>query len=313
MGTYFPQDLDTCGELGWMPACSLSTTIKIYVGQLEACPLTEKLHMQFYVSFDQAVRLSQLKGWLPSAHWEVAKKNQLACERYCTKEDCRVEGPWRLGLNSQGQRTDLAALMQMIKEGASERKVLEEFPSQYFRYRHSIVAAINLHVPHRDFKPEIEIYHGATGTGKTRKAYEDNKESCHIQSARTKWWDGYEGQRVVIVDEFYGQWKYDALLQICDRYPYRVQVKGSSVPLRPLKIIFTSNRAPDTWYQHTIVEFMRRVTRILYFDQDGEVSQTYPAPSAGEASGDAHQASADGIREPTHLATVWDAYPLYAS
>ncbi|KAL0152209.1 hypothetical protein M9458_051932 [Cirrhinus mrigala] len=43
------------------------------------------------------------------------------------------------------------------------------------------------------------------------------------------WWDGYDGQDNVIIDDFYGWIAYDELLRVCDRYPCKVPVKGAFV------------------------------------------------------------------------------------
>jgi len=46
-------------------------------------------------------------------------------------------------------------------------------------------------------------------------------------------WEGYTQQRVVLIDEFHeGMISYRKLLRVLDRYPIRMNVKGSSVHLR---------------------------------------------------------------------------------
>lgn len=42
-------------------------------------------------------------------------------------------------------------------------------------------------------------YTGLPGTGKTRKAREDNPGAYY--KLQNKWWDGYQGQKTVIMDD----------------------------------------------------------------------------------------------------------------
>lgn len=55
------------------------------------------------------------------------------------------------------------------------------------------------------------------------------------------WWDGYIGQKTVVLDDFRPWWcPFSFLLRILDRYPIRVQVKGGFVNFVPEKIIITT-------------------------------------------------------------------------
>lgn len=101
----------------------------------------------------------------------------------------------------------------------------------------------------------IEVYWGDSGTGKTRKAVTENPGAYLLSKARDGkgvWWQGYTGQSVVIIDEFYGWIPYDVLLKICDRYPYEVEFKGGSTQLAATKIIITSNKPWTEWYSEEL-------------------------------------------------------------
>ena len=70
-------------------------------------------------------------------------------------------------------------------------------------------------------KPVIKIFWGATGTGKTRKAYQidPNLYKVPIHEGQTTWFDGYEGQETILLDEFYGGIKYSFMLRLFDSNP----------------------------------------------------------------------------------------------
>ena len=62
------------------------------------------------------------------------------------------------------------------------------------------------------------------------------------------WWDGYEQQETVVLDDFQGGLLFGFLLHLLDRYPLLVQVKGGTRVFNSKTIIITSNFAPDQWY-----------------------------------------------------------------
>jgi len=107
-------------------------------------------------------------------------------------------------------------------------------------------------------KPEVtgELenlwYWGPPGTGKSRKA-RDMFPDAYIK-ALNHWWDGYAGEEVVIIDEWeLGSGKFlGHYLKIwADRYPFKMEVKGSSLPLqRPKKIVITTNYSIEQCFAH---------------------------------------------------------------
>lgn len=174
-------------------------------------------------------------------------------------------GPWRkVRSNEVGglvlptnlvtcYRSDLAGMFKRLKEGASDLELFEEMPELAFKYQRGISAARAAVLPVRDPEraPVIEIYWGDSGTGKTRKAVSDHPDAYIVTRPREKgalWWDGYNGQKTVIVDEFYGWIQYDFILRLLDRYPLRVEVKGGTVNMSATHFIITSNQPWRDWY-----------------------------------------------------------------
>jgi len=75
---------------------------------------------------------------------------------------------------------------------------------------------------------------GPTHTGKTRMAVkmltelvgEDEIYTLDASNNTNTWWDGYCGQKAVIIDDFYGWIKYGHFLRVLDGYKIRLEVKG---------------------------------------------------------------------------------------
>lgn len=117
------------------------------------------------------------------------------------------------------------------------------------------MACREAYMPARDQNeaPEIEIFWGPSGSGKTRRAVEENPGAYILTKPRDKsslWWNGYNGQSTVIIDEFYGWIQYDFLLRLLDRYPLRVEIKGGAVNMAATKFVITSNKPWREWYKN---------------------------------------------------------------
>lgn len=94
----------------------------------------------------------------------------------------------------------------------------------------------------------VHVFWGDTGTGKSRRAWDEAGLSAYPKSPSTKFWDGYQDQGNVVIDEFRGDIGISHLLRWLDRYPVLVETKGSGVVLSARTIWITSNLPPTSWY-----------------------------------------------------------------
>lgn len=112
---------------------------------------------------------------------------------------------------------------------------------------------------------------GKTGSGKTFKAIEEAGNDVFIKIATTKWWDGYQGQRNAIIDEFRGGIAIEHLLRWLDNYPVSLEIKGSTVPSKIENFWITSNIAPVDWYptidHDTYKALERRLTSVIEMNE----------------------------------------------
>jgi len=259
-----------------------------FVGQLEMCPDTGRLHYQCYMELSRAVRLTTLKTWvgLERAHFEARRGTQQQAIDYCTKEDTRVEDPITHGEpKQQGARNDLVRVREMLDEGRPLVEIARENFSAFVRYERGFRSYARLIATRRDWPMEILVLVGPSGTGKTRRARELAAEQTSFWKNKSNWWDGYEGQHTVVWDEFYGACcSFSELLQILDRYPYSVPVKGSTVEFTSRRIIFTSNQEPQDWYDAERTHqgpwadnpLHRRLTEFGTIVRTGEVHRAAP-------------------------------------
>lgn len=212
-----------------------------------------RYHIQGFVCCCYPMTMSRLKKLIhEKAHLEIMKGTVQQSIEYCSKEQSKIEGTeWKMGEPPmhQGKRSDMEALAELIKSKPKEKDIFEQHPKLFLMYNRGITKSLGFYIQARtgELDTDVRVYFGKPGTGKSRKAFEHN--NYYIKD-NTVWWDGYDGQELVIFDDFDGDYPYRELLKILDRYPMNVQVKGGYIKLTTLKFIITSNKHPMNWYPH---------------------------------------------------------------
>lgn len=82
----------------WPDDRSWPDVVKSAAWQHERGTETAHLHTQAYVTTKAPKTELQLREMFPGAHIELAHSTRVACIKYVTKEDTRVEGPFSYGM-----------------------------------------------------------------------------------------------------------------------------------------------------------------------------------------------------------------------
>lgn len=224
-------------------------------------------HLQGYVEYENAVGLKRVKRDISErAHVEKRRGTKKQARDYCKKDG----NWWEHGeFTTQGERTDLEEIADSIKEGKPLSLIAEEYPGQFIRYGRGIQNyALTVKKSEKWRDVEVIVYWGKTGTGKTRKAMaEESVYKLNANTNGTLWFDGYDGEKTLVLDDFYGWIRYGELLTLLDGYPYRCQIKGASTWAAWTKVIITSNKIVEDWYPsiNDIAALKRRISRTLQF------------------------------------------------
>lgn len=245
--------------------------------QLEVCDRTGREHWQIYIEFRTAKRIKQVQRIIgdPHCHCEKRTGSRDQAREYCRKKDTQklVDGKpvqhefgiWRENNHSKPTLSDMLATDMNLED------LIIESPVTFVYHHRGLQALYN----YRDGKTsshfrkiDIYVYIGPTGCGKTRRAVAYSPDHFKLNPADTLWFDGYRGQKVLIIDDFNGGIKYRTLLTLCDGYAYNAPVKYGFVWAKWTTIIFTSNVLVQDWYQNKSKEELaplhRRISTVIH-------------------------------------------------
>jgi len=289
-------------------------------------------HIQAYIELNAKKRFTAIKKVLPKVHLEKRERTRDAARQYCMKLESRKPNsePKEIGIweeaGGQGKRTDLLGAISVLKEGGGLKRIREEYPEVYVKYHRGLEKMAMLEMQDRVEAPDVELYYGPPGCGKTRLArtHEDQETLWMTGLGDGTWFDGYEGNDIAVMDDFDGKFsctKLHDLLRLIDRYAIRVPIKGSFVLWEPRVIRITTNIHPSRWYEWEGREeqrgaLRRRFTRIFHWRRDaadpiifrrGDACDDawWKGPKTGQAGGIAPELNRE------HVNNEYDAFNYF--
>jgi len=219
-------------------------------------------HYQMYMEFKDGCTFSALKKRLKKCHIEVAQADEEKNREYCSKQEVIYEMGEPM---KQGQRNDLKEIKDRIAQKFNIRDLVCTEVIKNYQGLRMAENLMKYFEPVRDKAPEIHWRYGEAGAGKTHYIYDKHDIKDIFVPINFKWWEGYDGHPVVLLDDIRGDFcKYHEILKVLDRYPYRVECKGGSRQLLAETIYITAPCHPeDMWYTvEDKNQLLRRLTTI---------------------------------------------------
>lgn len=231
-------------------------------------------------SFQNIINGETFGEWAKECHWERMKGTIAQNLEYTGKE--ATEDPTKLHewgtkplTNTERNKKGAAASKETMKEviEAAERGDLEwiksEHPGHYLRYMKQIEKIKMSKVVESTTATHstLENYwiHGDTGSGKTRAVREMIPDKDLYLKGQNKWWDHYEGEKYVLIDDYSPEWNEKYFLKNwADHYSFSAEYKGGSLKrMNPKHIIVTSNYKIEEagFLEKDIEPMMRRFKR----------------------------------------------------
>lgn len=197
-------------------------------------------HLQGFAVLIEPKTLREMKQLLTRAHLEPRKGTVKQAADYCKKDGDFFEHG-ELPKSGAERTQDMWRDVITLAETNQLDVIKDRYPSVFLRYLEKLrsLARPQLHIL---VELTNEWWYGPTGTGKSRKLWNDFP--IHYAKQLNKWWDGYDGEDVVAIEEWAPKNECSASgLKIwADRYPFPAEIKGGKLnKIRPKKLIVLSN------------------------------------------------------------------------
>nr|WAE42507.1 MAG: replication associated protein [Cressdnaviricota sp.] len=248
------------------------------------------LHFQGYCEFKSNRKLNRMKKLFMAfgqAHFTyrngTAEQNRHYCMKpwpncncdKCSVNPTRQSGPWEFGKISapqQGKREDLLIAKRKLDTGCTLEELADdpECWSTFLKYPKGLL----MYKGFKDKKrtrnpPKVTVLFGPSGTGKTHYVYERHPDLAK-KLVGGDWFQGYDGEKTLFIDEFRGWMTWDLLLEVLDKYPVPLPTKGGHTYLMAEHIFVACNLHPSQWYDYTkfpLDALTRRVHEWLFFEE----------------------------------------------
>lgn len=257
----------------------------VYIGQKEKGTKGGEQgyeHYQIYIENPNAIRFDTLKSKLPNAHIEPRRGTKKEAYEYVTKSETKIGENFGNGViditESQGTRNDITEILDMVKRGASDMEIENDYPLAMFRYPKLIEQARQRYLRSKyesSFrKLQVTYIWGAAGSGKTRYVMEKYgyNNVYRVTNYKLNPFDDYAGQKVIMFEEFRSSLEIERMLTLLDGYPLELPCRYSNkiacfeivyivtnIPLVGQYVNMQSNQ-PETWKA-----FLRRIHYLWHF------------------------------------------------
>ncbi|VDN00565.1 unnamed protein product, partial [Onchocerca ochengi] len=234
----------------------------------ETCPTTGRQHLQCFLKFNSPVRFSTLQAKIPrGTHIESAKGTDFQNFKYCSKEAIQEEiGTRPLEPKKRISEIHDDCLRKYRRNELTREQFADDHPTFVMRNMARIITYKNRFIEDREEPTELYLIIGDSGIGKSRFARKLSKSTYTKTANMGPWWDGYEQQELVILDDFYGWISPVELFNLADSTQHMVPIKGGFVKFTSKAIVITSNKLPEHWWKPEVIKkyhmtaFNRRVT-----------------------------------------------------
>jgi hypothetical protein len=217
----------------------------------------ETPHTHIFIAFGNAARFSTIKKKFPKIHIEMARGTSQENRDYIFKigkheKTQKAEGHkpetreeyGEIPHERQGARNDLNDLYDQLNSEMSIEEIIEDSPQHMMKIAQ--MERIKQMLLNKKFKKtfrdlEVTYIHGETGKGKTRDILEKYDYEVYRVTNYEHPFDGYNGEDVIVFDEFRNSLKLKDMLVYLEGYPQKLPARYQDKQACYTKVYIVSN------------------------------------------------------------------------
>lgn len=239
----------------------------------EVCPTTGRQHLQGYVEFVNAKTMSAVKTAMScdSLHLEKRKGTAKEASDYC-KKDGNFEERGEISKDPKEggsmEKDRWARSRELAQEGRFDEiddELWIKYQSSFKKMRTDAISNVTTRLEKMDNE---WWWSRGTGKGKSKLADKLYGDAYWYKKTKNGWWDHYNGEDVVVIEEMnkYHPQMGEDLKEWMGHRPFRVEVKGSMINIRPKKFVILSNYPPEgIWNEYEILAPLKRRLKVFEF------------------------------------------------
>lgn len=262
-------------------------------------------HMHMVLEDPAKARFSALQKLFPSIHIEPTRGNKEQAEDYINKRGqfsekshtVIVPAVYRGQIKAaQGTRNDLAVIEELLEQGMRPNDIMDI--SLNYRKHEPLIKKAYFRKRDREtpIMRGVAVYWhvGDSGTGKsytyTQLAKAHGVDNIYFMTDyENGGFDMYQGETILIMDEFKGNIRFQQLLNYLDGYKMQVHCRYANVNALWTEVHITSIYPPEEAYrfmvdkesQHrdTVKQLLRRIRKIVYHYTENGIYKQYEMDS----------------------------------
>lgn len=248
---------------------------------LETGDKTEKKHLQIYVEYTNGKTMSATKKTFGGkSHLENRRGTMFEAYTYCELEVAPFYTKGEPPMEDDVILSIWDKIALDIENGMGEFELAHKYPSSYARYSTGIMRLIALRDKRllndwRDVK--VTYCWGSTGTGKTKHVMDmfEEKWRVHRVTNYKNPFDGYEGQDIILFEEFRSSLPVEQMLIFLDGYYPLLPCRYADKVGKYTQVFFATNIPFEEQYRsiqenhpETYSAFVRRFDEFHHIGHD---------------------------------------------
>ncbi|MCI2046217.1 MAG: hypothetical protein LKJ90_00665 [Faecalibacterium sp.] len=261
-------------------------------------------HYHIYFRVHNKIRFSTVHNLIPEAHIDKPRGTALQCRDYLRKTGtlknlakAHTQLPdtyyeWgEFPTANEEKSPEAAALLQMLQQGRTITDILDENANYLLNVNQLNTARTALQEDAaQDGWRKIELVYiwSCTDADLSGIVYQrhNGRDICRIAQyycGKCRF-DSYNGQDVLLLDNFYSDISPRDLLQMANGYPYHLPARFSDKPACYRTMYIVSSIPPEQQYNDRECaelqeRFLRRIDTIITIDDTGTITEQHKKPT----------------------------------